>query len=257
MIPGRSHPMHFDFGNGEPVIFVHGIASTHATWGPLMQLLSSHFRCLAYDLRGHGEDRREPALSLEALVEDLEELRRAEQLDKVRLVGHSLGALIVAGHALKYASCVQSLALLAAPAARSEADRQRGAQLIDDMRTRGVQEVLSGLVDSWYSPDFMKSRPELLAGRLDQIRSISDEVLIKAYELYYGIELAPWLERITVPTLVMTGRYARGCGANVAAFIASRLAKPSLVILEDQRNGILTEAPERVSAELLKFFQSD
>ncbi len=194
-------------------------------------------------------------LTVDTLIDDLEQLRRTLGLEEMRLVGHSLGAFVVAGYAVKHPSRVRALALLAAPAGRSEADLQASAQLIAAMKTDGLQHVMPRLIDSWYSSDFVKLHPDVLERRLAEIDSINDEVVTRTYEIYYQTDITPWLEKLALPTLVMTGRYARGCGADVARFIASRLSKASLVILEGQRNGVLTEVPERVAAELLRFFR--
>lgn len=248
--------MYVDTGTGEAVIFVHGIASTHATWEAVTAGLSQHCRCIRYDLRGHGAAAPEAAPSIDALVADLEALRQELGLGQIDLVGHSLGAFIAARYAVDYRARVRLLALLAAPAARSEAERAIGAKLIEEMKSAGVHGVMPRLIDSWYTPKFLSSYPDALARRLQQIYSLRDPVVIRDYELYYATELAPWLEQLALPTLVMTGQYARGCGAEVARSIVERLPDASLVILEGQRNGILTEVPERVGAELLRFFQT-
>lgn len=247
--------MHQIDGLGEPVVFVHGNGSTRATWGPTIDGMRGRYRCISYDLRGHSPSA--PPLdevSLDILVDDLERLRAELKIERFRLVGHSLGAFIAAAYAARHPAHVIALALLAAPADRSEADRAAGAALIARLRAEGVAPVMASLVQSWYRPEFLAREPEALQVRMRQIAGIADDVFIRTYALYTQTEIGPLLPEITAPALVMTGEHARGCGAEVARRVAEKLPRASLVIFDTLRNGILTEIPERVAEELTKFF---
>ena len=249
--------MHVAVGSGEPVVFVHGNASTHETWSATIAPLARHHRCISYDLRGHGGPDLPPGpVSLDLLVEDLEHLREELALPAIRLVGHSLGAFIAAAYARKHPQRVKALALLAAPANRSAVDRAAGDALIERLRREGVERVMAALQQGWYRAEFVAAQPDALQERLAQIRSIPDDVFIRIYELYNATEIAPWLASLTMPTLVMTGEHARLCGADVARAITARLPKASLVVFEGYKNGILTEIPGRVADELLRFFRT-
>jgi pimeloyl-ACP methyl ester carboxylesterase len=248
--------MHRIVGSGEPVVFVHGNASTHATWSSVIEPMSGSYCCISYDLRGHGaSDLPFDEPSIDVLVADLERLRAELALDRMRVVGHSLGALIAAAYGLKHRRRVRAQALLAAPAGRTEADKEAGAKLIESLKRDGVARVMASLQHGWYNADFIAAHPDALEERLAQIRATPEDVFIRTYELYNRTEIATWLEKIAAPTLVMTGEHARLCGADVARMIADRLPNASLVVLKGMRNGILTEIPGRVAEELLRFFR--
>lgn len=247
--------MLYSEGAGEPIVFVHGNGSTHATWARTIAPMTPHVRCIAYDLAGHGDAAPLPeAPSIARFVDDLARLKAELGLQRVRLVGHSLGAFIAAAYAVQHPAEVQALALLAAPAFRTDADRRAGAELITRLRREGVAAVMSSLVASWYRPEFLAAAPQALQERLAQIAGIPDDVFIRTYALYTETEIGPLLPRIAAPTLVMTGEHARGCGAGVARAIAGALPHASLVIIEGLRNGILTEVPDRIADELMRFF---
>lgn len=245
--------MHMDRGSGDPVVLVHGNGSTHETWTVVAEAMASQFRCVTYDLRGHGG----PPLTeprLDEFVDDLEDLRARLGLERIRLVGHSLGAFIAAAYCRAHPARVQALALLAAPAGRTPADLEAGRALIARLRKEGVAKVMTTLVESWYRPEFLASNPDALAERLRQIATIPDDVFIRTYALYAETEINPLLDAISIPVLVMTGEHARGCGAAVARAMAARLANAELVVFPGLRNGILTEIPETVADELVRFF---
>ena len=159
-------------------------------------------------------------------------------------------ALITAAYASKYPEHVEALCLLAVPAARSQQDRQAAAALLANLRTQGVKHTMSTLVKSWYTEEFLAQHPAAVRDRLSQLDEIDDDVFIRTYELYNGIDIDPWLHRIVAPSLIMTGELARGSGADAGRFIASRLSNSKLVLIEGLKNGILTEVPVRVAAEI-------
>lgn len=79
-------------GEGETVLFVHGIAGDSRTWLEPMRRLAPRFRVLAPDLPGHGESGKTVGdYSLGAHANFLRDLLQALGLDRVTLVGHSLG----------------------------------------------------------------------------------------------------------------------------------------------------------------------
>ncbi len=80
-------------GEGAPVLFVHGIASSQETWGDIPDRLSEQgIPVVAVDLPGHGNSSKAPGdYSLGSMASTLRDLLDHLGHDKVHLVGHSLG----------------------------------------------------------------------------------------------------------------------------------------------------------------------
>ncbi|AFY70893.1 alpha/beta hydrolase fold protein [Thalassoporum mexicanum PCC 7367] len=78
------------------LVFLHGWLLSQVYWQPLVNLLSCHYRCLTYDLRGFGRsgvgDRR--TYSPACYAQDLSELLDQLEINSAWLVGHSLGGVI-------------------------------------------------------------------------------------------------------------------------------------------------------------------
>ncbi|WP_445637209.1 Alpha/beta hydrolase [Nostoc sp. DSM 114161] len=97
-----------------PVIFLHGAWNDSSEWLSVMESLAENFHCFAPDLLGFGESEN-PNIhhSIDLQVECLAEFLQAVKLEKVYLVGHSLGGWIAASYALKYPENVDGMVLLA------------------------------------------------------------------------------------------------------------------------------------------------
>jgi pimeloyl-ACP methyl ester carboxylesterase len=248
--------VHVVEGQGETIVFVHGNASTHETWAGVTKRLASHFRCVSYDLRGHGGGAL-PAgeLDINNFVDDLERLRSELNLERAYFVGHSLGSFITAAYMAQYPQRVRAACLLAAPAGRTDAMRQSAQEFVEKLRADGLAKAMAGLVALWYTEEFVAAHPDALRHRLQQIAGLDEDVFIRTYELYNRTDIERWLRDIKTPTLVMTGEFAQGAGAAVARSIADTLTNSRLVIFEGLKNGILTEIPERIADELGAFFR--
>lgn len=97
---------------GAPVLLVHGIGSSADTWGPVPELMASARRVLAVDLPGHGRsDTGNGDYSLGAMASTLRDLLDSLQVDRVHLVGHSLGGGISLQFAYQFPERVASLTL--------------------------------------------------------------------------------------------------------------------------------------------------
>ena len=78
-----------------PVILVHGITESAATWDPLIDRLTAQRRVVALDLRGHGRSGSADRYDLEAMAGDVVAVAVSLGLDRPHLVGHSLGGAVV------------------------------------------------------------------------------------------------------------------------------------------------------------------
>lgn len=82
-------------GSGMPVVLVHGLGCSHRHWMPVARRLARHARVFAWDARCHGGCAARPGsvITLQRLAADLQQLLDHFELERVVLVGHSMGAL--------------------------------------------------------------------------------------------------------------------------------------------------------------------
>jgi pimeloyl-ACP methyl ester carboxylesterase len=100
-----------------PIVFVHGWTGSGEDWTNLVAHYTAQGdSCLTYDAAGFGKSQfpsksvaRHTDFSIARYNADLLALLNAENLDKVRLVGHSWGGVVAMAFAAKYPERVESL----------------------------------------------------------------------------------------------------------------------------------------------------
>jgi pimeloyl-ACP methyl ester carboxylesterase len=102
-------------GEGPPILAVHGLGATKGSFLPTVAALSTRFRTIAVDLPGFGDSSKpigaayDPRFFATACIELLDALG----LDRVHLIGNSLGGRIALEIGLCHPDRVGRLALLA------------------------------------------------------------------------------------------------------------------------------------------------
>src|SRR5437764_9156841 len=103
-------------GSGEPLVLIHGLGGSSGWWVRNVEALSRHFTVYTVDLPGFGAMRKHRTpFSVRGAVEWLASVLDALELERVSLVGHSMGGLISAIFAAERPARLDRL-VLAAPA---------------------------------------------------------------------------------------------------------------------------------------------
>jgi 3-oxoadipate enol-lactonase len=99
-------------GDGPAVVFAHGAGGTHMSWFQQVPVLSKQYRCVTIDHRGFGYSKDEQNRpGRRNFVSDLEGLLDRLKIDRVALVGQSMGGSTVLGFASKHPERVSALVL--------------------------------------------------------------------------------------------------------------------------------------------------
>lgn len=184
-------------GHGGPLIFLHG-ASGHVGWLPFLDRLSEKFDVIAPEHPGFGVSDDPPWLDRPSdLAYFYLDLMEALELDDVHLMGTSLGGWIAAELAIRATARLASLTLVCAVGIVPDGPP------IDDLFRISAEENARRF---YFDPDRARRRVESLAksdaGLLAKNRST---VVRLAYPYFADPDLAKWLHRIDVPTLLIWG----------------------------------------------------
>src|SRR5262249_25316788 len=111
-------------GSGAPLLLVHGLGVSGAVFQPLLPALSTHYRVIVPDLRGHGQSRCLPGPdSVERMAADIENLLDLLGVASCFMLGYATGGGGVQQVARAYPEPVRGPGLVCSDA-RSAAGRR-------------------------------------------------------------------------------------------------------------------------------------
>ena len=111
----ETHLLETGNDDGDPVVFVHGNASSSRFYAEFLSDLPDRYRAIAPDLRGYGHSERRPidaTRGLRDFAEDVRSLVTELGLERPAFVGWSTGGGVVMRYAIEHPGDVASLALL-------------------------------------------------------------------------------------------------------------------------------------------------
>lgn len=84
---------HIDVGDGEAILFIHGLGSKKEAWTPQLSL-AEKYRLIIPDLRGHGETEIDGDITMEDFAADIIELLDIKGIEQIFVCGLSLGGIV-------------------------------------------------------------------------------------------------------------------------------------------------------------------
>lgn len=240
------------WGHGSTVWLVHGLSLDHRMWLPLIPALEDNHRVYAHDQRGHGRSGApETGYSVRDYSADLIGLWDALGLDRVHLVGLSLGGAVAAHTALEHPERVRSLSLIDAYVAGHSV---RG-DLSANPWTQAGAEGLEAAKQAWLNCN-------LFAPAMRQPRVAA--ALREMVELFSG---RPWLAppaqpepddisrigELQLPVLVMYGGRDLPAFQDCARLVQQRVPRHHHALIAQAGHLPPMEAPGLVNGALVGF----
>ncbi len=131
-------------GQGQPLILVHGLFGSSNNWGTVARHFSQHYQVICVDLRNHGRSPHSASQSYANMADDLLELCDALSLERIHLLGHSLGGKVAMQFAAQHPDRVEKL-------------------IVVDMAMRAYANAHTHLIDAMMAIDLstLQSRHEV------------------------------------------------------------------------------------------------
>lgn len=99
-----------NFGaEGKPLVILHGLFGQSDNWTSLARQWSSAFRVFTIDQRNHGQSAHRPEMSYPLMAADLYETINALGLDRICLIGHSMGGKTAMQFALNHPERIEKM----------------------------------------------------------------------------------------------------------------------------------------------------
>ncbi len=90
---GLAYELH-GASDAPPLVLLHALGESRSDWAPVVGRFAERFRVVAVDLRGHGDSDWPGTYSFQLMADDVRGLLDHLGLDRVTLLGHSMGGCV-------------------------------------------------------------------------------------------------------------------------------------------------------------------
>jgi len=212
-------------GDGVPVLLLHGFGADLNTWMFTQPALAEGRRVIALDLPGHGGSAKDVgAGNAESLTAAVDAAVGALGLERIHLVGHSMGGAVAASLALQRPELATTLTLIASAGLGPEINATFIDGFVRAARRREAAEVLSllvydsGLVSRRMVEDVL--RYKRLDGVAAGLAKIADTWFPNGRQ---SADLAGQVPALELPVQIIWGRQDRIIPVSHAEALAARL----------------------------------
>jgi pimeloyl-ACP methyl ester carboxylesterase len=248
-------------GEGDPLLFVHGLAYDRVGWGPLPGLLAPDFQVITFDNRGVGEsDVPEGPYSVAQMAADAIAVLDAAGIDRAHVFGASLGGFIAQELAISYPERVRKLVLAStAPGGpRMHPMPAAGLEAFSRFPTMEREEGLRLMVENSLGAHGVSKRPELVeeifAYRLERAPTLAGwQAQAAAGALFDAYDRAP---QIAAPTLVLQGGADTVIDPRNAELLVELIPNATLEAIPDRGHLMVWEEGERLAPIVKEFLES-
>jgi len=246
-----------DEGQGEAVLLGHGMWCAGHMFDPMVAELSATHRVITPDLRAHGKSGvPRSAWSVADVAEDYVRILDVLRVDRVILVGYSMGGMGAVHFALMYPDRLSSLILMSTSASAEPWIRRRELDALAATVTVAGAPHWLALQAAYgvFTPDFRRSSPDLVDQWTDQVEAMSRRALVQALR---AVSSRPSLEHrlgeIGVPTLVLAGQRDWHLSSRHSVVLSEKIPGAELAIIPGVGHGLPIERPGEV-VKLIRLF---
>lgn len=243
-------------GDGPSVVLLHPFPANHEFWLPVAQSLSTRYRLILLDLRGHGlSEIGEGPATMAKHAADIARVMDDADVGRAPMVGVSIGGYALFEFWRQQRGRVAALGLCntKAPADSPEA-RVGRLQAAAEVMERGTEPFFQSMIPRLLGKTTRETRPDLVEGALQMMREMSPaDVAAVQRGMAERPDSVDTLKTINVPTLLVTGDEDILTGVNEAELMHRHIAGSELRVFPKAGHYSPWEQPEAVGRLLRQF----
>lgn len=245
-------------GAGRPVVFLHGRGGSAWTWRRQLDRLYEEFRAIAFDSRGVGRSTLgQRPYTLRTLADDVAGLVTALDLDRVTLVGLSMGGGIAQAVALHHPDKVAALVLVSTSSEFPQSTRDRFRREADEVERDGISAALAArMAAKWFSDAYRSTHPDEVAEVVQQVMKLDPHVFAMRCRLNAERDLTGAIGSIACPVRFIGGSEDPMDAAAQARRYQQYLPQCAATVIDGVSHCLHLETPDVFNSLLREFVRS-
>ena len=246
-------------GEGEMLIFLHGIGGNKKNWKDNLNFFSDKFLSVAWDTRGYGEsDDYEGILKFDDVLDDLKKVLDHFNKDKAHIVGLSMGGQIATLFFEKYPNHVKTLTLCDTHFGLSNLSKKeiekfinlRKEPLLNGKEPKEIApRVASTLIGDMKNTSAYKQL-------INSMSLLHKDSYLKTIDTSMRTEHRHIFKTINVPTLIMVGELDSLTPPSMSKEIMREIKNSYIKIIPNAGHLINIENPDLFNVNLMTFLES-
>jgi pimeloyl-ACP methyl ester carboxylesterase len=230
----------------ETILFIHGAGGGQYTWSYQKGFFEKEFNPVIIELPGHGESEGEGEKEIGRYAEHVHAFAKALGLQKVFLVGHSMGGAIVQTFSLIHPEMIKGIVLVGTGA------KLKVLPIILNGIKANFEETIQKITQFSHSPktplmfiergiaDMMRCRPEVLYG---------DFLACDQFDIMKE------LGKINLPTLILCGEDDQLTPVKYSEFLQHGIEGSKLQVLPSAGHMVMMESPQLFNDKIREFIE--
>ncbi|MEQ1584346.1 MAG: alpha/beta hydrolase [Cyclobacteriaceae bacterium] len=245
---------------GIPLIFIHGFPFNKEMWSTQLTALSDSHRCIAYDVRGHGDSEAGAAqFIIPQFADDLFSFLDALKIDKAIVVGLSMGGYIALHAIKKNPTRIAGLLLCDTQCASdTQEGRDKRKKTIAFIQKNGLEVYTEESLKNLFAPGSLQSKKEEVQFiRNTILKTRPESICLTLQALADRAETCSALEQIKVPVLILVGKEDKITSPEMAEKMHRLINNSELQIIENAGHLSNLENPEQFNEHIKSFLSNN
>jgi|SRR5215469_4688561 len=256
---GDAEILYWSLGDGPAVVLLHPFPVHHEFWMPVAEALSSRYRVIFPDLRGHGDSGiGDGPATMEKHALDLRNVMDDAGIGRAPIFGVSIGGYLLFEFWRTHRSRVAALALCNTKAPADDAESRAGRlRAASDVLERGTEPFFQSMLERLLGRATRESRPDLVDGALHMMRKMSpQDVALVQRGMADRPDSVETLKTINVPALLVTGEEDILTGVNQAELMRKHIPGSQMRVIPKAGHYAVFEQPQQAERLLGQFLDS-
>ena len=253
-----------EVGEGTPLVFVHEFAGEARSWHLQVRFFARRYRTIAYNARGYppSDVPEDPeAYSQDQAADDIRGLLDALGIRKAHVCGLSMGGYATLHFGLRYPERALSLVVAGAGYGSVPGEREKFRQDVEETARRFERDGMKAVAEFYTKGptrvQFKDKDPagwqefyDMFCAQSAKGHALTMRGVQMSRPSVYELEAA--MERMTVPTLIVTGDEDEPC-LEPALFMKRKIRSSGLVVMPKAGHTVNLEDPDAFNRAVLDF----